>query len=129
MKTAYSNSKNRMKLSENKRSIAGKVHVVKNCYGQIFVFPEDVNIEGYLSMYMNVYHHSKDPSAHYCIIDTWSTIQKRVIEYLDVEELRNDITLSNQIKSKTRLSASKTKEKSYDYNRSRFIDFHLHLFI
>ena len=98
MKTAYSNGKNRMKFSANKQSIPGKVQVVKDRYGQICVYPEDMNIEGYLPMYMNVYYYNKDPSAHYCNMDTWSTIQSRALEYINMGELQNEIILSNQIK-------------------------------
>jgi nicotinamide phosphoribosyltransferase len=117
MKTAYSNGKNRMKFSENKQSIPGKVQVVKDRYGQISVFPEDVDIDGYLSMYMNVYHYNKDPSAHYCITETWSTIQKRAIEYLHIEELQNEITLSNQIKDEIKYIREKERI-SHDYTIS-----------
>jgi len=98
MKTAYSNGKNRMKFSENKWSVPGKVQVVKDYYGQISIFPEDVDTQGCLPLYMNVYHHNKDPSAHYCITDTWSTIQSRASGYLNVRELQTEVTLSNQIK-------------------------------
>jgi hypothetical protein len=106
-----------MKFSENKQSIPGKVQVVKDRYGQISVFPEDVDIEGYLSMYMNVYHYNKDPSAHYCITETWSTIQKRAIEYLHIEELQNEITLSNQIKDEIKYIREKERT-SHDYTIS-----------
>ena len=98
MKTAYSNGKNRMKFSENKQSIPGKVQIVKDHCGQICVYPEGMNIETCLPMYMNVYHHNKEPTAHYCITDTWSTIQKRALEYLNMKELQNEIILSNQIR-------------------------------
>jgi hypothetical protein len=91
-----------MKFSENKQSIPGKVQVVKDCYGQIYVFPEDMDIEGYLPMYMNVYHHNKDPSAHYCITETLSTIQNRALWHLNIEELQNEIILSNQIKEEVK---------------------------
>jgi nicotinamide phosphoribosyltransferase len=98
MKTAYSNGKNRMKFSANKQSIPGKVQVVKDHHGQLSVFPENVNAQGYLQMYMNVYHHNKDAAAHYCITDTWSTIQKRAFGYLNIGELQTEIILSNQTK-------------------------------
>jgi nicotinamide phosphoribosyltransferase len=109
MKTAYSNGRNRMKFSENKQSIPGKVQVVKDSYGQISVFPEDMNIGGYLPMYMNVYHHNKDPSSHYCITETWSTIQNRAHWYLDIEELQNEITLSNEIKEEIKYIRDKER--------------------
>jgi nicotinamide phosphoribosyltransferase len=112
MKTAYSNGRNRMKFSENKQSIPGKVRVVKDSYGQLSVFPEDMNIENcYLPMYMNVYHHNKDPSAHYCIIETWSIIQNRALWYLDMKKLQNEITLSNQIKEE--ITYIRDKEKHH----------------
>jgi nicotinamide phosphoribosyltransferase len=98
MKTAYSNAKNRMKFSANKQSIPGKVQVVKDHNGQVVVFPENVNTQGYLQMYMNVYRHNKDAAAHCCITDTWSTIQKRAFGYLNVGELQKEIILSNQTK-------------------------------
>ncbi len=109
MKTAYSNGKSRMKFSTNKQSIPGKVEVVKDRYGQICVYQEDMNIEGYLPMYMNVYHHTKDPSAHYCNTDTWSTIQSRALEYLNVRELQNEMILSNQIKDEIEYIRQKGK--------------------
>ncbi|MFL6361217.1 MAG: nicotinamide phosphoribosyltransferase domain-containing protein [Nitrososphaeraceae archaeon] len=97
MKTAYSNGKNRMKFSENKQSIPGKVKVVKDHQGQVSVFPENMNTQGYLLMYVNVYYHNKDPAAHCCITDMWSTIQNRALGYLNVGELQKEIILSNQI--------------------------------
>jgi hypothetical protein len=98
-----------MKFSENKQSIPGKVQVVKDSYGQLSVFPEDMNIGGYLPMYMNVYHHNKDPSSHYCITETWSTIQNRAHWYLDIEELQNEITLSNEIKEEIKYIRDKER--------------------
>jgi hypothetical protein len=98
MKTAYSNGKSRMKFSTNKQSIPGKVQIVKDHHGQVSVYPENMNIEGYFSMYMNVYYHNKDAAAHYCITDTWSTIQNRAVAYLKGGELQTEIILSHQIK-------------------------------
>jgi nicotinamide phosphoribosyltransferase len=97
MKTAYSNGKNRMKFSANKQSIPGKVKVVKDHQGQVSVFPENMNTQGYLLMYINVYYHNKDPAAHCCITDMWSTIQNRAFGYLNLGELQKEIILSNQI--------------------------------
>jgi nicotinamide phosphoribosyltransferase len=94
MKTAYSNGRNRMKFSENKWSIPGKVKLVKDYVGKISVFSEDANIEGYL----NICNHDKDPLSHYCITDTWNAIQKRAIGYLDAKELQNEIIISDQVK-------------------------------
>jgi nicotinamide phosphoribosyltransferase len=98
MKTAYSNGRNRMKFSENKWSIPGKVKLVKDYVGKISVFSEDANIEGYLPMYMNICNHDKDPLSHCCITDTWNAIQKRAIGYLDAKELQNEIIISDQVK-------------------------------
>ncbi|HZA06582.1 MAG TPA: hypothetical protein VE619_02655, partial [Nitrososphaeraceae archaeon] len=97
MKTAYSNGKNRMKFSAKKQSIPGKVQVVKDHYGQLCVYPESSNTQDYILMYMNVYHHNKDPAAHYCIKDRWTTIQNRTSGYLNREGLQTEIIVSNQI--------------------------------
>jgi nicotinamide phosphoribosyltransferase len=98
MKTAYSNGKNRMKFSAHKQSIPGKVQIVKDYHGQVSVFPEYMNTEGYTLMYMNVYYHNKDPVAHYCIKEMWSTIQNRTFGYIKGGELQTEIILSNEIK-------------------------------
>jgi nicotinamide phosphoribosyltransferase len=116
MKTAYSNGKNRMKFSTNKQSIPGKVQIVKDQYGQMIIFPEDMSLdESHLPMYMNVYHHSKDPSAHYCKVDRWITIQNRTFGYLNAGALQSEIILSNQIKDEIDCIRKKGKNISYDY--------------